>query len=190
VPAALAGRDLNVMSRAVGVARLVGFAAIIALCVSCAPAPIYRPIKGGDVDTGTGTLEDVRQQLKGTWALLAYEVYENGKPHRLPAQGQMTYDEFGNLKLVGQLKQTGTGAAAAKPPMLLNYSGRAVIDVRSHELRLLDVNEGAEPLPGNIADAVTPANVRKYDLKADTLALTVLDAKGQPTASSSWKRQP
>ena len=40
--------------------------------------------------------------------------------------------------------------------MLLNYSGRAVIDVKSHQLRLLDVNEGKEPLPGAIADAVTP----------------------------------
>jgi hypothetical protein len=172
------------------VARLVVIGTLVSLSVSCAPAPIYRPIKGGDVDTGAGTLEAVRQQLKGTWALLAYEVYENGKAHRIPAQGEMTYDEFGNLKLVGQLKQTGTAAASAKPPMLLNYAGRAVIDVRTHELRLLDVNEGAEPLPGNIADAVTPANVRKYDLKADTLALTVLDPKGQPTASSSWKKQP
>ena len=146
------------MSRAL--VKLIGAGALVGLFVSCAPAPIYRPIKGGDVDTGVGTLEDVRARLKGTWALMAYEVYENGKPRRLPAQGELTYDEFGNLKLVGQLKRTDTGSAA-KPPMLLNYSGRTVIDVRSHEFRLLDVNEGKEPLPGAIQDAVNPANVRK-----------------------------
>jgi hypothetical protein len=162
---------------------------VAAVCLSsCAPAPIYRPIKGGDVDTGAGSLESVREQLKGTWALLAYEVYDNGKPRRLPAQAEMTYDEFGNLKMHGQLKRAST-TAAEPPPLLLNYSGRAVIDVKSHQLRLLDVNENKEPLPGAIADAVTPENVRRYDLKADTLALTVFDAKGQPTASSSWKRQ-
>jgi len=162
---------------------------VVAVCLSsCAPAPIYRPIKGGDVDTGAGSLESIREQLKGTWALLAYEVYDNGKPRRLPAQAEMTYDEFGNLKMHGQLMRSST-TAPEPPPLLLNYSGRAVIDVKSHQLRLLDVNENKEPLPGAIADAVTPENVRRYDLKADTLALTVFDAKGQPTASSSWKRQ-
>jgi len=161
----------------------------VAMLSGCAPAPIYRPIKGGDVDTGAGTLESVRDQLKGTWALVAYEVYENGKPRRLPAEAEMTYDEFGNLKMHGQLKRDAAATAKEPPPILLNYSGRAVIDVKSHQIRLLDVNENKEPLPGAIADAVTPENVRRYDLKADTLALTVFDAKGQPTASSSWKRQ-
>lgn len=175
------------MSRVSGKAAVVMMA--LGLWSGCAPAPIYRPIKGGDVDAGTGSLEDVRERFKGTWALMVYEIYENGKPRRLPAQGEMVCDEFGNLKMHGQLKRAATGTAAAPPPMLLNYSGRAVIDVKSHQLRLLDVNEGKEPLPGAIADAVTPENVRRYDLKADTLALTILDAKGLPTASSSWKRQ-
>lgn len=169
--------------------RALVFVTAVGCLSSCAPAPIYRPIKGGDVDTGAGSLESVREQLKGTWALVGYEVYDNGKPRRLPAQAEMTYDEFGNLKMHGQLKREAGATADAPPPLLLNYSGRAVIDVKSHQLRLLDVNENKEPLPGAIADAVTPENVRRYDLKADTLALTVFDAKGQPTASSSWKRQ-
>jgi hypothetical protein len=171
-------------------ARAVGFTLALGLLAGgCAPAPIYRPIKGGDVDAGAGSLENVREQLKGTWALMAYEIYENGKARRLPAQGELIYDEFGNVKMHGELKRAATAAAAAPPPMLLNYSGRAVIDVKSHQLRFLDVNPGKEPLPGAIADAVTPENVRRYDLKADTLVLTIFDAKSQPTASSSWKRQ-
>jgi hypothetical protein len=165
------------------------FSMVVGSLSNCAPAPIYRPIKGGDVDTSAGSLESVREQLKGTWALVAYEVYEGGKARRLPAEAEMTYDEFGNLKMHGQLKREARAAADAPPPLLLNYSGRAVIDVKSHQLRLLDVNENKEPLPGAIADAVTPENVRRYDLKADTLALTVFDAKGQPTAASSWKKQ-
>jgi hypothetical protein len=170
--------------------RIVGLAVTAVFLTSCAPAPIYRPIKGGDVATGPGTLESVRERFKGTWALLAYEVYENGKPRRIPAQGEMVCDEFGNLKMHGELKRTGNQTGKAPPPMLLNYSGRSVIDVTSNQLRLLDVEAQDEPLPGAIADAVNPAHVRKYDLKDDTLAMTILDAKGQPTASSSWKRTP
>jgi len=179
----------GVTSMSHGFSKATVLALAVGLLASCAPAPIYRPIKGGDVETGAGTLEAVREQLKGTWALVAYEVYENGKPRRLPAEAEMTYDEFGNLKMHGQLKRDASSTANVPPPLLLNYSGRAVIDVKSHQLRLLDVNENKEPLPGAIADAVTPENVRRYDLKADTLALTVFDGKGQPTASSSWKRQ-
>jgi hypothetical protein len=175
------------MRKASGTVTIISLA--LGLVSACAPAPIYRPIKGGDVDTGAGSLESVRDQLKGTWSLVAYEVYENGKPHRLPAEGELIYDDFGNVKMHGQLKRSGSSAAAAPPPMLLNYSGRAVIDARKHQIRFLDVTEGKEPLPGAIADAVTAENVRMFDLKADTLALTILDSKGQPTAASSWHRQ-
>jgi hypothetical protein len=153
---------------------------------SCAPAPIYRPIKGADVDPGAGSLEAVRRQLQGTWSLVAYEVYEGSKPHRLPAQGEMSYDEFGNMKAHGELRRAPTGGSAQ--PMLLNYSGRAVIDPDTHQLRLLDVESQPEPLPSSIADAVNTANVRRFDLKGNSLTLTILAADGTPTAASSWKK--
>jgi hypothetical protein len=156
------------------------------VAASCAPAPIYRPIKGADVDQGAGSLEAVRRQFQGTWSLVAYEVYEGGKPHRLPAQGERSYDEFGNMKVHGELRRAPTAGGAR--PMLLNYSGRAVIDPDTHQLRLLDVEAQPEPLPSSIADAVNTANARHFDLKGSSLTLTILAADGTPTAASSWKK--
>jgi hypothetical protein len=118
--------------------------------------------------------------------LTAYEVYEAGKPHRLAVTGQMTYDEFGNMKAHGEL--THATAGREPRPMLLNYSGRAVIDPDRHQLRLLDVESQPEPLPSSIADQVDPASVRRFDLKGNSLTLTILAADGTPTAASSWKK--
>jgi hypothetical protein len=154
---------------------------------SCAPAPIYRPIKGGDVDTGAGSLESIRRQIQGTWTLLAYEVYQQGKAERLPAAGQMKIDEYGNLEAHGQLKRT-SASGAEKPPLLLNYSGRAVIDTDTHHMRLLDVESQKELVPEPIEAAVNRNNVRVIDLKGDSLTFTILGSNGEPTASSSWKR--
>jgi hypothetical protein len=55
-------------------------------------------------------------------------------------------------------------------------------------LRLLDVESQPEPLPSSIADQVDPASVRRFDLKGNSLTLTILAADGTPTAASSWKK--
>jgi hypothetical protein len=161
--------------------------AVTALLSACAPAPIYKPIKAGDVDTGPGTLEAVRRQLEGTWALTSYEIYQNGKRQRLAADAQLKYDEFSNLTMSGQLRNP---SASNAKPLLLNYSGRSVIDVTSHELRLLDIESTGGRLQEAVAAAAGPENVRKYSIQGDVLTLTILAADGTPTAASAWKKQP
>ena len=56
----------------------------ISLLAGCAPAPRARPVKMGDVDTGTNSLEATRRQLEGTWDLTALEIYDppGGTPVR------------------------------------------------------------------------------------------------------------
>jgi len=166
--------------------RIVGATALLALCYGCAPAPIYKPIKVGDVDTGANSVEAVRRQLQGTWTLDNYYVYEGTRRRRLDATAELTYDEFGNLKMQGQLKNPG---AATAQPVLLNFSGRAVIDVATQQLRMLNVNSTGDEIPASIATQVDPASVRKYEFQGSELWLTISGADGKPTAASSWKKK-
>jgi hypothetical protein len=167
-------------------ARIITATAWLALCYACAPAPIYRPIKVGDVDTGANSVEAVRRQFQGTWTLDNYYVYEGARRRRLDAAAEMVYDEFGNLKMRGELKHPG--AAAGTPPVLLNFSGRAVIDANTRQLRLMAVNSTGDAIPSAIADQVNPASMRHYEFQGSNLWLTINGANGTPTASSSWKK--
>ena len=162
-------------------------AAIAVVVCACAPAPINRPIKGGDVDTGAGSLEAVRRQLQGTWALTSYEIYRDGKRERLGATARLTYDEFGNLKMDGRL--TRPDATGATKPLMLNYSGRAVLDVVNHQLRLLDLEPSGDDLPTDVARAADWSNVRRYDLRGNVLTLTIVAANGTPSAASAWHKE-
>src|SRR5262249_16859082 len=99
-----------------------------------------------------------------------------------------TYDEFGNLKMRGQLKNPTP--ATANAALMLNYTGRAVIDVTSKQLRMMAVSSTGDSLPSPIQVQVDPASVRHYDFQGSELWLTVSGTDGKPTASSSWKKKP
>jgi hypothetical protein len=166
--------------------RLLASALVLALAYACAPAPIYKPIKAGDVDTGGNSLEAVRRQFQGTWALDNYYVYEGTRRRRLDATAELKYDEFGNLTMRGQLKNATAATSAAA--LMLNYTGRAVIDVNSKELRMMAVSNTGDALPSPIEAKVDPSSVRHYQFQGSELWLTVNGADGKPTASSSWKK--
>jgi hypothetical protein len=163
-------------------AVLVAFVATVAACSS---APRQRPVEMGPVDTGANSLEAVRRQLKGTWSLTSYEVYDGGHRRKLNASAQLTYDDFGNLTMRGEVKNAAPGG---ERPALLNYSGRAVIDVTSSELRLMDLESRGDRAPADVAKAADPANVRHYKIDNSKLVLTTLGATGQPEAVSTWKK--
>jgi len=166
-------------------ARIITATALLAIAYGCAPAPINRPIKVGDVNTGANSVEAVRRQFQGTWTLDHYYVYEGDRRRRLDATAELVYDEFGNLKMHGELKNP---RAANAPPVLLNFSGRAVIDPTSRQLRMMAVNSTGDAIPSAIADQVDPASVRVYEFQGANLWLTINGANGKPTASSSWKK--
>lgn len=169
-----------------GSARLVASALVLASWFGCAPAPVNKPIKLGDVNTGANSLEAVRRQFQGTWALDHYYVYDGTKRRRLDATAELSYDEFGNLTMRGQLKNPSKAPSAAA--LMLNYSGRAVIDVTSQQLRMMRVENTGDQVPAAIATQVDPASVRRYQFQGSELWLTVNGADGKPTAESSWKK--
>src|SRR5262245_64257280 len=72
----------------------------LAATVACSAAPRQRPVEGGPVSTGTGTLTSARKFLEGRWTLESFEVRPPGKePIVLKGQGTLSYDASGNLTM-------------------------------------------------------------------------------------------
>jgi hypothetical protein len=165
------------------VAVLPALFAAVALA-SCKPAPRQKPMLMGDVNAGAGSLEATRKALEGTWTLVSLDVVDAaGAKKPVKAKGQLTYDSYGAMTIKGAVEDDPT-----KTPMLLEYSGRIVIDTAKKLFYPADlVEEGQKVDPKRIA-AVSPDKARKYEITADTLTITYLDKAGKPTAVSSWKR--
>jgi hypothetical protein len=151
----------------------------------CHAAPRARPVKGGPVDTGAGSLESVRRQLQGSWELVSLEVMApGGASTTIPATGHLRYDEFGNLTIDGRL----TANAGGVDPNVLNMSGRAVIDPAKHMLRFQDVDARTAAEDRPLDTRIDPAKVRYYEFVGDQLKTTTKDANGATTAVATWKR--
>lgn len=164
------------------VAVLPALFAAIALA-SCAPAPRQKPMLMGDVNTGAGSLEATRKALEGSWTLVSLNVVDAaGAQKPVKAKGQLTYDAYGALTIKGVVEDD-----PAKTPLLLDYSGRIVIDTAKKQFYPADLVEN-RPVDEKRLAAVSPDKARKYELTADTLTITYMDATGKPTAISSWKR--
>jgi hypothetical protein len=146
---------------------------------ACAAAPLERPIEMGPVDTGPASLEAVRRQFQGTWDLVSLDTFPKPGGTAVPVTGAtavLTYDEYGNLNMKG---------TASSP--ILDYSGRALIDVAKQELHLQAVSGsgGADDLPKEVDFAA----VRKYAFDGALLKMSTIDAQGNITATAVWKRR-
>jgi len=158
----------------------VGFAGFVA----CSAAPRQRPVKMGDVETGSGTLESTRRQLEGTWDLVSFETYPApGKKVTQQATAVLTYDAYGNMEINGRLVQPGQAAGAASP--LLSYKGRVVVDVERRELRVIAQGGDEKQLPAEASTGL----VRRYAVNGSDLTLSMIDAKGTTTATATWKKR-
>ena len=73
---------------------------MVAAVVGCTAAPRVRPVKGGDVNEGAGSITQARKFLQGRWSLESFEVFPPGKRAiTLKGSGMLNYDEFGNLRI-------------------------------------------------------------------------------------------
>ena len=161
----------------------------ISLLAGCAPAPRARAVKMGDVDTGPNSLEATRRQLEGTWDLTALEIYNppGGTPVRAEgATAVLSYDAYGNLRIMGNPGSSGTMPAGASG--LLTYSGRAVIDPTKQELKLLNVEGETDP-NATLSKDVAVDRPRRYKIENGVLTISVLDASGLVSATTSWKKR-
>jgi hypothetical protein len=150
---------------------------------SCAPAPRQKPMLMGDVNTGAGSLEATRKQFEGSWTLVSLTVADaTGAQKPVKAKGQLTYDAYGSLTIKGVVEDD-----PSKTPLLLDYSGRIVIDTQKKQFYPADLVEN-RPADERRLASVSPDKARKYEFTADTLTITYMDAAGKPTAISSWKK--
>jgi hypothetical protein len=151
-------------------------------CWGGSSEPRVRPVKGGDVDTGLNSVEAVRRQLQGTWALVSLEVASPSGPVKVPATGQLKYDEYGNLTIDGSVTDPRIDSG------VLKLSGRAVVDPTKHMLRLMDIKGTTTSAEQALDSNIDPAKVRYYEFDGELLKTTVKDASGATTATATWKR--
>jgi hypothetical protein len=161
--------------------------AVLSAVAACATSrPRQRPIEGGAVSAGPGSLEAVRRQLEGSWALVSADVVSPaGERLTVRATAVLTYDAYGNFAMKGELDDP---AATAEQKAALNFTGRAVIDTQRQVLRLLDVQQSEGEfmkLPAEMA----AQRERAFAFAGELLTLTVKDAKGRVTAVNTWRRQ-
>ena len=175
---------LNKISRAL--CALVPVVAMIIFPACAEKRARVRPIDGGPVAAGTGSLEDTRKQLEGTWTLVSAEVVPAAGGARRPvkASAVMTYDGFGNFSIKGAFEDP---AVTADQTALLNFAGRAVIDVQKKELRLLDLQQSDADF-AKLPAEMSAARTRAYAFSLNQVTMTVKNAKGQVTAVNTWRR--
>jgi len=163
--------------------------AVVLVTVSaCASSrPRQRPVEGGAVDGGPGSLASVRGQLEGTWNLVSADVVSAaGTRMTVKASAVLTYDAYGNFVMKGEVDDP---AATADQKAALNFTGRAVIDTQRQVLRLLDVKQSESEFTALPAE-MAARRERAYAFEGDLLTLTVKDSAGRVTAVNTWRKQP
>jgi hypothetical protein len=171
------------------VAVVVLSTATLAL-TQCTAAPRQRPVEMGPTSTGPGSVEYVRRQLQGTWALERFELLDaSGHAKPVKAQAILTYDEFGNISAKGQLHEPMPGRSPEEVQKILDFTGRAIIDTNRHELRIQPVGTQAQPLDNGLKEQIGPQMVRRYNLTGDRLTIQYVNPDGRVTATTAFKRQ-
>jgi hypothetical protein len=167
---------------------------------ACAGAPRTRPLDTKPVAEGPGTIEGVRKQLEGRWALVSLTMSgADGRSAPVDAGGQLVSDAFGNLEVEYRLSETGVktldGLGIKSPNPVINTSGTVVIDTTQQ--RITYVGEDFQKRAFDPALAAQRANpfalerVRYYTFGTDgTLTLSTRYEDGKNASVSRWKKEP
>jgi hypothetical protein len=168
-------------------------AVVLVTIAGCSPGPLSAPKQARPMnkpialnsDDSSGTLETARRQLTGTWDLVALESAPDGNDARVPVQasGTLVYDDYGNLTIDAHTTDPAA-PVAAREKNILSFKGRAVIDVPSRELKLMDLTGNVDP-----NEVLAPERRRKYEVSDNVLKLSSINERGQVTAITTWKRR-
>jgi len=161
-------------------------AAVAAIAIGawgCHAAPVQKPLGGGPVQTGPGSLEATRRALEGTWNLQTLEVVDTrGARRRIKATGQLMYDAFGSMNVRGVAEDP-----ALTNTLVIDFQGRIVIDTVRHEFYPADLTSD-RPVDQSQIQPISPDKVRRYELSGNSLVVTYLDKAAKPTAVIHWSR--
>jgi len=163
--------------------------AIVVLSISaCAAAPINKPIKVGEVDTGSGSVTAARKFLEGRWTLESFEVHPPGKPVvNLKGMGTLTYDDFGNLRMEIRADQAASDQLRAAGidirDGIISSDGRTAVDMPNRTLTYVIQGQpatGTGPLAMN--------RPRHWQVDGDVLTLTTRDDAGNVASVGRWRK--
>ena len=165
-------------------ATLVAF-----LLPGCGAPAGQRPVQGGPVDTGAGTLASARKFLEGNWVLESFEVHPPGKPPvQLQGSGTLVYDNMSNLRMEIRANQESADVLRAAGidirDGVISTEGRTAIDLQNRTLTY--VLQGQDPLVKQ--GPLAMERPRHWVVDADTLTLTTKDEAGRPLSVGRWKR--
>lgn len=154
----------------------------------CACGPKVRPIKGGPVDTGAGSLTAARAYLEGHWALEAFEVHAPGKPVvTLNGQGSLIYDEFGNLTMEIRTDVATTDLLRAAgidvQDGTISTRGRTAVDMQNRTLTYMLAGQ-----PAGGTGPLATSRPRHWQVDGAVLTLTTKDDAGRPVSISRWRK--
>jgi len=163
--------------------------ATVALSLSaCAAAPINKPIKGGPVDTGSGSLTQARKFLEGRWSLESFEVHPPGKAVvTLKGMGTLTYDDFGNLRMEIRADQAASDQLRAAGVDIrdgtISSDGRTAVDMANRTLTYTIQGQPAAG-PGPLA----MNRPRYWQVDGNLLTLTTKDDAGNVATVGRWRK--
>jgi len=155
---------------------------------ACAAAPINKPIKVGEVDTGSGSVTEARKFLEGRWTLESFEVHPPGKPVvNLKGMGTLTYDDFGNLRMEIRADQAASDLLRAAGVDIrdgtISSDGRAAVDM---ENRTLTYSIEGQPAAGTGPLAMN--RPRYWQVEGNLLTLTTKDDAGNVAKVARWRK--
>jgi hypothetical protein len=155
---------------------------------ACAAAPINKPIKGGPVDTGSGSLTAARKFLEGRWSLESFEVHPPGKAVvALKGMGTLTYDDFGNLRMEIRADQAASDQLRAAGVDIrdgtISSDGRTAVDM---ENRTLTYSIEGQPAAGTGPLAMN--RPRYWQVEGNLLTLTTKDDAGNVATVGRWRK--
>ena len=164
---------------------LVTTAAVMA---ACSAAPRQRPVEGGPVASGAGTLTSARKFLEGRWTLETFELRQAGKPPIvLKGAGTLSYDNMGNLTMNIRADEASSDLLRAAGVDIrdgvIATEGRTAIDLQNHTLTY--VIQGQAPL---IRGPLGTDRPRYWEVEGDRLTLTTKDSAGEPTSIGKWRK--
>jgi hypothetical protein len=162
--------------------------AVVLLSLSAACGPKVRPIKGGPVDTGAGSVVAARKYLEGRWTLESFEVYPPGKPVvTVKGQGTLSYDDFSNLSMElrtdvatsDQLRAAGIEIQDGT----ISTTGRTAVDMQNRTLTYVLAGQ-----PAGGTGPLATSRPRYWQVDGNVLTLTTKDEAGKPVSVSRWRK--
>ncbi len=167
---------------------------LVALVVTaaCGPAPRSRPVVGGPVVAGAGSLAEARKYLEGRWTLESFEVYPSGRAAlTLKGTGLLTYDGFGNMRMEIRTDQaTSDGLRSAGIDIrdgVISTDGRTAVDMQNRTLTY--VVEGQPAIPTGTPGPLALSRPRHWEVTANMLTLTTRGDDGKPLSVARWRKQ-